>query len=387
MRNRSGGSVVHGHAAARGRRCGSASGPSTTVTCVTTDAPPVEGARPVCVLLDSNQWRRHYGLRSSLGAALLFYMRQNRATLALPEVVESEVVPLLAKEGSRAAKAIREELRIVQRVTGSSPIVDLPDMAALMLAVEKRMQELDPLISRVPVTLSHLRSALSRVNDARSPNRKKEQFKDSLIWEAASELAKAHQVMFVTEDQAFFSADRSSLALDLSEECASSGRTLRVFQGLAELLEELRQTAPALDYEAIAESLLAAQAEDLLEAASRDGLTPGDLTDFAVTAFATEDAETLALAYHLVGELLLEGSTSGNTIGRYELSGEARLDRESLDVRDLRPTQWRLIRTADPGEERVSTVVFAGAAVAYLGGEPPRPFTVRHQIGGTMQEI
>ena len=49
-------------------------------------------APPVIVLLDANIWEKERLLKSGLGTALLFVVRQIRAMIALPEVTEMEIV-------------------------------------------------------------------------------------------------------------------------------------------------------------------------------------------------------------------------------------------------------------------------------------------------------
>ncbi len=233
---------------------------------VTTPAP--ELAR--CVLLDANQWRAQYGLRSHLGAALLFLIRQNKALLVLPEVVESEIDRLLVAEGRKAVQQIHDALRVLQTITGSHPSVTLPGPERLAESVTGRLRELHTLLLRVPITVDHARRALARVNARQSPNRKREQFKDSLIWEAARSVASASDLYLVTEDAAFFAPDGRSMADDLAHECVQDHLSITLVRDVRQLLEAFRTTAPALDYELIARQTYEQLSDYLEETVGRD---------------------------------------------------------------------------------------------------------------------
>jgi hypothetical protein len=80
-----------------------------------------DGALPPCVVLDTNQWRSQYGLRSKLGASLLFLVRQHEGRLGVPEVIESEIVQHLVDEGKCAVLEVASQFRVLQAITGSHP--------------------------------------------------------------------------------------------------------------------------------------------------------------------------------------------------------------------------------------------------------------------------
>ena len=58
-----------------------------------------ENNKPICVVLDTNIWRRNPLLKNPLGAALLFSLRRTGACIGLPEVIEDEIVKNIVKMG------------------------------------------------------------------------------------------------------------------------------------------------------------------------------------------------------------------------------------------------------------------------------------------------
>jgi hypothetical protein len=59
------------------------------------DAPIV---KPECIVLDTNAWIAELFLRSALGAALIYHLRQTQGVLGLPEVIERELTKHAAKQ-------------------------------------------------------------------------------------------------------------------------------------------------------------------------------------------------------------------------------------------------------------------------------------------------
>lgn len=343
---------------------------------------PMEEA-PVYVVLDSNQWRSQYGLRSRVGAALLFLLRQHGGKLGLPEVVESEIVPLLVSEGNKAVRQVVEQFRVLQAITGSHPSVKLPENDELANSVAARLDELSALIMRVPISEDHSRRALARVNERRSPNRKREQFKDSLIWEAVHDLGAVSRVHFVTEDGAFFGSDGRSMAEDLLEECSEFQLRISLYRGLRELLPVLQGAAPELAYGAIADQLLHQLGEYLSEVAARDDFLMEALDDSSIQAFATEDHNRLVLTYELSGSLKDDPSvvSEHDRKGRFVVAGEGTLDLNTHQVVEAKPGRCRVYYVDETGEEESSQNVVMGAATAYIGGEPPKRLQIREPIG------
>src|SRR5207249_2739195 len=112
------------------------------------------------------------------------------------------------------------------------------------------------LIERVPITLEHVHSALDRVNSETPPNGpKNQQFKDSLIWEAALDLATRGTVRLITADGGFFeqrSTANGALATVLRQECNARGADLHIHATIQDCVAPMRENVPPPDYDAMA---------------------------------------------------------------------------------------------------------------------------------------
>jgi PIN domain len=337
---------------------------------------------PVSVVLDTNQWRAQYGLRSQLGAALLFLVRQHDGHLALPEVVESEVVKHLVIEGCKAVAQIEAQLRIVQKLTGSMPTVTLPSRMQLEEATSARLQELDDLLDRIPLDVDQSRRALDRVNMGASPNRKKEQFKDSLLWEACRVLAGDHEVHLVTADLAFFEQGYTTLAADLEDECQRDGVTIRAHRDVAHLLGHLRESAPQLDYPRLGELVLERVSEAVNQACDDNGFAVKALSSSSVQAFATEQLDRLVLTFEIEGSLTdrMLSEQGVDRRGVFTVSGEATYNVKSQEVSTATPGAIGITYLDDDGNPVNGGRLLLMTATSYLGSEPPKPIQIRAPI-------
>ncbi len=266
------------------------------------EASEARNRKTICVVLDSNLWRQQYGLRSHAGAAFLFLLQQREGVLGLPEVVEMEIVKVLSAAGRDEVQSLEESFRRLRMITGSHPAVTLPSDQELLRAVQVRLAELDSLFVRVSLDLEQTRRALASVQAGRAPNQRREQTKDSLIWEATRLLASTYDVHLVTDDGAFFRPDGKGLAVDLAEECERDGLQIQIHRNIAAILAVLRAGAPDLDYSHLAEQLLdGLRLEVERGLAEPHGFKLGAATESKIEAFATEDLNRLFLTFELAG--------------------------------------------------------------------------------------
>ncbi len=78
------------------------------------------------VVLDSNIWFSELGLTTAKGAAARFFMKQQRATLAIPEVVRKEVEINLMRSLSKHCDDIAKKHRQLLSIFGTLKEVVLP---------------------------------------------------------------------------------------------------------------------------------------------------------------------------------------------------------------------------------------------------------------------
>ncbi len=261
------------------------------------------GAKQICVVLDTNIWVHKTSLlRTVLGAALTSSVVRLEGVLGLPEVVEEEIVKHAVKEGAEAAARIRTDLAKIEKLVGYRDRYSPPDKDRFEEGAKERLRELDHLLKRVPHDFRQLRSALARVMNETPPNSSKnQQYKDSVIWEAVKDLSDTHAVSFVTHDTGFFEDKKpdKGLAANLKAECEREGRTISVYHGIDSYLKSIREEVPPLNYPALARAVEHEIVDHLRRLTSDQGWQLHELLRFRISAFLTERPGTLALSFEL----------------------------------------------------------------------------------------
>jgi PIN domain len=266
-----------------------------------------EQTKPLCVVLDTNIWVKNPLLRDPLGAALLFAIRQMNGYIGLPEIVEQEIIKNVARTGHQAVESIHAAYRTVLILTGAADDYRVPSEADFESSAIKRLDELQPLIKRVPFTLEHAKSALKRVNDESPPNNSKnQQFKDSAIWEAVLQLSESFAVHLGTEDKGFFEGRdyRGGLAKVLRDDCEARERCVFVYPDLKSLLSALRETVPALETAALAQTISDAIRSEVTNFGLSKDYGISGMRAFSISPFLTERSEVLAIGFEITYEAL-----------------------------------------------------------------------------------
>jgi hypothetical protein len=297
-------------------------------------------------------------------------------------VVETELTKHLVDDGYRATESVETGLRAIQVLTGFKPHVELPTRDDLARAVAARLVELDSRVVRLPITVEQTRRALDRVNSKGSPNGGREQFKDSLIWEAITDAAGDYDIHFITGDGAFFSTkDRDALAEDLASEYERSGLVMHIHKDLETALRYLEPAITPLDEEDLALRILGSVQDSVAAKLDDHGF---DLTrrfvEQEVKAFATEQPGRLAVSFQLRAQLHdREVDHEGASRHCYLfLQGQGWLDQATNALTSVTLDRLELRRADDTV---VSGDVYLRVGSAYVGGRPAEPLEIRHPIG------
>lgn len=318
-----------------------------------------------CVVIDTNAWVHETRLlRSPLGAAFLYAVRQLGLRIGLPEVVELEIVSNVEAFGNeflgKAVDAHRQMLVLLGRAE------DYPTKAIdFKNAALRRIEELSPLIERVALTAEHALAAGRRVINGTPPNSPgKQQFKDSAIWEAALQLALSHEVHLITSDRAFFEGldPSGGLAAVLNAEAVKIGRPITAYSSMKSFLESISSALPPLDKDRIASSIAAALSIPL----QGTELYIEGMIRFDVTPFLTENADTLAVEFVLE----FHGIWTGNRVPEPEPAtvrarGECHVHLATMDVSDLRLERVDVVSVTD--ERSLGTTYYAQLDPIILG--------------------
>jgi hypothetical protein len=308
--------------------------------------------RPPCVVIDTNIWRRTLMLRSPLGIALIYAIRQYNSKIGLPEVIEREVEKHGVEVGLEAVTAAKEAQRKLERLLDKRVSFSLPREIEIRDNTKKRLDQLGPLFERVPLTLDQVRMALDRVNLGLAPSGKHKDYKDSLIWEATLELATRFQVFLVTEDSGFFR--QGELEPSLQQECEQGRLSIRGFQNLEAYLRAFAPTIPATYSDEIRDKIKASLrewSEQKLAEAGHDGrVTKG----VDLQLFATEEPSRFALLFTTEGNVMpgTPGSADHEAEGgTFELQASGLVDITDGSILDLGGSRIEIIWKAPHFEE------------------------------------
>lgn len=340
--------------------------------------------KPVCVLLDTNTWRRNLLLRTVMGSAFLYTLNTAQHKLGLPEVIEEEIYKQTELAASEAKDKITRYFRDIQAIVGSYSPYELPNQEKIKKSITERFNELEKLLVRVPFTLDHAKSALKRVNQGRSPSStKRQQFKDCAIWEAALDLGKEYDIYLVSNDGDFYKDEnRKELSPILDNEARESGVFIAVFTGIDACLESLEGNRPNIEAQQLALSIFEAMKEELSRTVSKNNLRLTELFSQTIKAFITENHERLAVKYVIViGAVntdtneLNEGAPASVTV---EGSCTYNIESQTVENNQLNSVNAKWVGTE--GIEKRSQGVYLHVGTAYIGCAPDVPYTTRIEI-------
>ena len=308
------------------------------------------------IVIDTGVWI--YGTRllsSALGASLLYAIKAAGYTLALPEVIKEEIRKHTVKAGSEAINQIGEQYRLIEMLMGSRDDYRVPTPDDFRIRVESRLSELDVPLREISFTLEHARSALRRVLEETPPNGyKNQQFKDSAIWEALLELSKEENVVFITEDKAFFEDKKPDrgVATNLKAEANVAPYNIDVYFGLSAFLDTIVEELPRLDTAEIANRIHQQLYDQLCREATDKGFTLTRLTDAGISPYLTEQSGLLAIDFELLYEaagVVPQGETSPVPAIRH-VEGDCSWKLGEHTVSDMRLTRQKLLT---PGGEEI----------------------------------
>ena len=195
------------------------------------------------VVFDSNVWISDRGLNSPRAVEGKDFIRSKGATLAVPEVVRLEVERTLRDEMLKNRKTIEDSRRYLATLLGSVDDVALPTDVDIENLVSSLIDDTKVEIRHMPLTVEAAMSSFDKILRKVQPSDKREQFADGVIWANCLELLSETDVWLVSKDKAFFKdyEHNLGLALNLVEEAKQRPNTLRLFSGLEELLQDVRQ--------------------------------------------------------------------------------------------------------------------------------------------------
>lgn len=239
-------------------------------------------------------------MNTPLGAAFLFDVRRMGRLIALPELIEDEIVKhtrRLAAESLARMEVASDTLTVIMGAKGR---YSAPSKEEIDCRIAARFAEFGDRIRRIPLTLAHARAAARRVNSELPPNGpKNQQFKDSVTWEVMRELAADLAVDLVTEDKGFFDCRdyNAGLATILRTECGADGLHIRLFPGLRAYLNSLQSEVPALNTAGMTQEIHRNLLATFGEWAHRAGVSVNERISQDLFIFVTEQLDRLAVSF------------------------------------------------------------------------------------------
>ena len=330
--------------------------------------------KPVCVVLDTNIWYQDSNLllKTAMGSALLYILKQNGGKIGLPEIIEEELTRNIVEQGIKSARAISKEFKMIEKIMGFRSPYEVPDQAKIEESIRERLIELDDLFHRVEFTLEHAKSALRRVNEKSQPNGDKDQqFKDSAIWESILSLLDSYIIYFVTDDKHFFKGRNSSeekLADNLSEDCEQHGGIVYIRNSMKSCLTSLQKDVPPINY-----SDIILKIDDIInirlrtELATEIGFEITSLaTDMSViSAFLIEKKDNLALSFEICYQCIDIQSNDNNERkdGIFKVKGSCLYKFNTQIISDIKIDFERIYWIEPNGELGSRRVIYASTFI------------------------
>jgi len=261
-----------------------------------------ENQEGLVVVLDTNVWITHRLLHSKMSDSLLFFIDRIGGKLGLPEIVEMEVrsraQDLVMKEIGKA----RQSLDSVGSMLGESISVSLRDHDGVKDAITRRLEWLQPLLDRSPLTLLQAKGALTRVVDRIPPCKTRQEFRDAALWESVLDLAgRRRRVLFVTEDKDFCESRdlEKGLAAALKDEIQDLGLKLEVLFKLGDAIALLSDEAPTVDQRRLLLQLQRTLKPSVVESSLEKGFAVGGELGRSVEHYPTADPKILVVVYEI----------------------------------------------------------------------------------------
>jgi hypothetical protein len=204
---------------------------------------------------------------------LISHLQLSGKRILLPETVAKEVIEIVTAHlndlcdgiDARSNKPDKYNTEIFENE------LFLPTTSEIRKAVKKRLRELSPLMVKRPLTLRQARGALDMVVRHEPPNiGKHEEFRDSLIWQAALDSDAHDTVHFISSDKGFYENQNLTqpLASSLRKRAKARAVKVLVYPALENYLTSTLRRAVALrerEYTRQLREWLYPGAEDLQE--------------------------------------------------------------------------------------------------------------------------
>jgi len=333
------------------------------------------------VILDSNIWLAELGLNSSLGAVTRFYLRQQNARIALPDVVRLEVEHNFRNRLKEFVSEIGKNHRQLLAIFGSLKEIVLPQDSEIDGKVGQIFSDLGVELIEVPFSMESAQSSFMKTVNKVPPSDKTQEFKDGVLWADCCLLLEEDDVSLVTTDKAFFASRNytNGLASNLAEEISGKTKSFKIFASLPEFLGELK-TDFYIDKKVLVDTLFTKQEKSIEGLLTRASYRLGDAYHVEYSAYVTESPHLLYLEF--VVEIAAHDATAeSRPDGSLVLRGDANFNTESASYGGIRVWEEELSYNEHDGGNRTSNKTVYAVANIVLGHKEVS-HSVRHKLAG-----
>ncbi|MEW6668991.1 MAG: PIN domain-containing protein [Thermodesulfobacteriota bacterium] len=283
------------------------------------------------VVIDTNIWRSELALNSLRGTAVRFYLRQQGATLVVPEVVRLGLRENLTSYLRDLVRQIQDCHQQLLPMFGELKEVALPTDVQIQERVVAILSELDVPIREVPFTLESARSSFIRTIEKTPPVHPGQQFKDGVIWSDCLGLLSEDDVYLVTADKNFYQDKDYSkgLAEVLIDEVKNTDHRLHLLSDLDELLEGIRVDVK-IDPNPLVDLLLERYADSYDQMLEAQGFALGSDRSTEMKLFATESASRMYVEFVVTLDCADSRGESRSAVLRFAGNGSYDIDSQSF---------------------------------------------------------
>lgn len=223
------------------RRCGIGTNVPTMVASLLR---PRDVEVVVYVVFDTNIWKKHGYMRSPAAAAIRLYMNRFDAKIGIPEVVKLEIEGHIRQDINECCKEIQSNYDKLLQIFGKLKQIVLPTGQEIESIVQDACRFVGLEYEHVAFDAEDARKSFIRTIEKIPPSHKGQQFKDGVLWENCKKLLMKGDVAFVTEDKAFYEAEKygGGLARILMEEILAvrTEHEFKIYPNIEGLLEAIK---------------------------------------------------------------------------------------------------------------------------------------------------
>lgn len=310
------------------------------------------------IIFDSNIWIAELGLNSKKGSAVRFFIKQNKAIVALPEVIKLEVESNVKKSINTFVSNIEKNHRQLLTLFGNLKEVVLPNEKIISertkgIFINSGLDILD-----LPFTLESARNSFSKIIEKTPPSDKSQQFKDGVIWADCIKLLYEDDVFLVTEDKAFYQDRdyRKGLSGSLMSEIAMSKYRLSIFSNLSELLDEIKSEID-IDKNKLASTYYAQSKQSIDNIAIKNEFVLEDPPTVDVTAYVTEDPNTLFIEFELIYKCN-DSSNKNREVAIVRAAGDGLYNTDTKDFHNLKNLEEGIIFYDESNEKQSNKNIY-----------------------------